>query len=72
MKSSKKNKLTLREKKEMLADADNLDRREDFRIARKLAPKRSFEEYIHWLSKVTSLFPEPSPKKFVRYKKDLL
>ncbi|OGR82597.1 MAG: hypothetical protein A2901_00660 [Elusimicrobia bacterium RIFCSPLOWO2_01_FULL_54_10] len=73
MKSSKRlNKLSGQEKREMLEDAADKTRRDDFRASRKLSPKMSFEEYIHWLSKITSIFPETKPRKFVAYRKVLL
>ena len=56
----------------MLKDAANASRREDFRTARKLVPKMSFEDYVRWLSKITRLFPESKSREFVPYRKILL
>lgn len=73
MKSSKKNRsFPPQQKSEMLADARDPKRREDFRKVRALAPKMTFEEYVLWLTQITGLFPEQKPRKFVEYKRALL
>ena len=67
-----RNKLTEAEKKEMLEDGRSLKRRTDFRMAREVATRRSFEEYLHWLTETTSAFPEPARREFVVYRNTLL
>ena len=68
----KKIKLTEKERREMLADAKDPKRRQDFRTARALAPRLTFEEYLVWLTQFTELFPERKPRKFVEYRRSLL
>ena len=64
-------RLTEEEKREMLEEAADVRRREDFRKARELMRKMTFEQYLRWLTEMTRLFPR-EPRKPVEYKKVLL
>ena len=57
------NRLSPKEKKEMLEDAKDPRRREDFRKVRGLLQKMRPEEYIRWMTKVSTLIPERNFKK---------
>ena len=64
-------KLTDEEKKGLLEDAADPQRREDFRKARELLRKMTFEEYVRWLTEMSRIFPA-EPRKPVEYKNVLL
>jgi hypothetical protein len=51
-------------KKEMLEDARSIERRQDFRRACLLMKSRTFEEYLVWLTRMTtSQFPPCRPRR---------
>lgn len=54
--------LSKKEKKEMLADAKSLKRREAFRKAKQLNSNMTFEEYIDFLDR-NQYINAPSPPK---------
>ena len=73
MKSSRKSyKLTEVEKREMLEDARDPQRLQDFRKLRNSVPKMTFEKYVRWLTQITTLFHERTARKPVIYKNVLL
>ncbi len=72
MKSSKKSaKLSESEKSEMLEDAADAERAADFRRVNSLAPKRSFQESLAWLTDINRMFPS-GPRKSIDYKNQLI
>lgn len=61
-------KLSKIEKREMLKDALDKGRRYDFRKARIVKSKMSFEEYVSWLNELQSVLPKIKQREFIRYK----
>ncbi|OGR54119.1 MAG: hypothetical protein A3I11_05825 [Elusimicrobia bacterium RIFCSPLOWO2_02_FULL_39_32] len=60
--------LTEIEKKEMLEDAQDCARREDFRRLKNFRVSISFEDHISMIRQLSYLRPYKSKRKFVDYK----
>lgn len=60
--------LTEIEKKEMVEDAQDCARREDFRRVKNFKVSISFEEHISMILQLSYLRPYESKRKFVVYK----
>ena len=65
-------RLSEEEKREILEDAADPKRREDFRKLRELKPRVTFEEYVSWLTQIHALFPPPPRRYFKEYKNVLI
>lgn len=65
-------KLSVEEKNEMLEDAKDIKRRDDFRKVRGQMKRMPIDEYIHWLTQLQKLIPERLNRKPVVYKKVLI
>jgi len=57
--------LTEDEKREMLLDARNPDRKAAFAAARRLSQEGSLDDYIDFLSENMALVPTPPPRQHV-------
>lgn len=58
------------EKREMWEDSQDQKRRDDFRKLKKLTPKLSAEEYLHWLKQINTIrknVRQPSPVKYEKF-----
>ena len=65
-------RLSEEEKREMLEDAQDPLRRDDFRQAAASLRKLTLEEYVSWITQVHSVFPLRPPRNFVEYKNILI
>ncbi len=70
--SQNSDSLSSQEKAEMLADAEDDNRREDFRKARSFLKKTNPEDYIRWMTKIFTLVSVRQPRLPVVYKNVLL
>lgn len=61
-------KLSEQEKKELLEDGKDIQRREDFRKAKNSSLEINFEEYLLWLEEVQKVGRTNLDRKFVFYK----
>ena len=65
-------KLTPEEKRELLEDARDPQRREAFQRARNSIPRMSIEQSLHWLTETARAFRVPVSTRIVRYARILL
>jgi hypothetical protein len=60
------------ERREMLADARDPKRREDFLVADRLTPPMTFDAYLTWLTEMARQFPKPQRTEVTVYQRVLL